>query len=363
LGGTAALSGAQVSTGTPETRNFNAAADYVNQVLGGIAGHPLKLEIMNDQSDPAIAASLAEKLVSQKVTGIVFASYPPMTDQEMPVYERAGMVVISDSAPPPAQFLTYHRLFNVAPYSSDTYVTLPAFLQQSGIHSVGFLTDAIPTDQQLTQLTATRLQKANISVMSQQSVPFNATDMTTALREVHGANPDALVVNISTGMAHVYDGLRAINWMPKALIDSGVAWYDGLQSAGAFGPISYANCFYGIPLNTSQDPTLVNILNFFVAHTGGAFPQMIEGSLPALNALLTFKYAIEQTHSVDPATISSAIEGFQNKQYLTPANTLNFSASERNGYTKTDTCSLLPLGGPGQTAYIAASTTAREPIK
>jgi len=74
------------------------AVDQIN-AAGGINGQPVKLEPMDDQGDPAVAATVAQSLVSdpnvQVVIGNLWSSALLAAE---PIYVKAGMPVLTPSA-------------------------------------------------------------------------------------------------------------------------------------------------------------------------------------------------------------------------------------------------------------------------
>jgi branched-chain amino acid transport system substrate-binding protein len=364
LGGTAPLSGTMSAYGKPQAAAYQAAVDYVNEKLAGIDGHQIKLEMKNDQSDPATGVALAQGFVQDKVAAIVFPSYSPIQEQELPIYQRAGMVLSTASAPS-GEFndvKKYPRIFSHYPDFDHLYTSTPAFLKASGITKVGIMVDALPTTNGLLDRLKSGFNEQGIQVVSVQKVPYGGTEFATPLRKMRDDGAEGVFALVSVGLAQVYDALRGLNWTPKVInATNGTPWFDGLDAVGDLAPIAYGDCVYGIEPGGTLDPKLKEILDYFAKKEGASFPAQIMGAIPALNSILTYKYAVEEAKSLDPAAVSKAIEGFNSKEYLTPANVVNFSKTMHDGMQKTETCSLQPLGD-GQTPYIAKATADRQPI-
>lgn len=351
LGATLPLSGAMGSYGAPYKANYEAAAEYVNEVLGGIDGHQIDLIIENDQSDPATSASLAHGLIEQGVSAIVY-----------PIYQRAGVLVTR--AAPPEAFNDVEKYSLVFSHDADfdhMYSTSAEFVANSGIKKIGLLNDTLPVLEPVAKRLTEDFEANGVEVVSTQTVPFGATDFTTALRKLQNDGAQSIFALVTVGLSQMYDGLRSLNWTPKSINTMGTAWFDGMDAVGEFAEITFSDCFYGIPAGEELDPKLAEILEFFAERAEGSFPAQIAGALPALNSLLTYKYAVEQAETLEAEEVAVAIETFSNKEYLTPANVLDFSTREHVGWQKSSTCSLLPLGA-GQTPYVATSVTDRQPI-
>jgi branched-chain amino acid transport system substrate-binding protein len=65
---------------------------YVNDVLGGVQGHPLKLDVCNSDSTAAVEVNCANKLVSDRVP-VVFDLYDGGFAAAFPILQRAGVAI------------------------------------------------------------------------------------------------------------------------------------------------------------------------------------------------------------------------------------------------------------------------------
>lgn len=365
LAGTAPLSGTMGAYGTAQAAAYQAAVDYVNENLDGIAGRPIKLRIENDQSDPAVGVGLAQGFVEDKVAAIIFPSYSPMTDQVLPIYQRAGMVVSTGSSPT-GEFTDiekYPRVFSHAPDFDHFYNTIGPFLKASGITKMGVVVDDSPTTKGLLSRIEKEFAENGVEIVATETVPFGSTEFTTALRKLRAADSEGLFALVTVGIAQIYDSLRGLNWKPKVInATAGTPWLDGLDAVGEFADIAFADCYQAIPAGEDQDPKMAEIIEYFAEKAGNSVPGQQHGIFPALNAVLTYKYAVEEVNSLDPEKVAKAIEGFHDKKYLTPANVVSFSETEHVGVQKSQTCSLLPVAENG-TPYVATSITDRQPLK
>lgn len=365
LAGTAPLSGAMGAYGKPQAAAYEAAVAYVNENMEGIAGHEIELRIENDQSDPAAGVAIAQGFVEDEVNAIVFPSYSPMQDQVMPVYQRANMIVTTAS-PPNGEFADiekYDRFFSHFPDFDHLYTSTPEFVGNSGVTKIGILVDALPTTEGLVDRLTADFEENGVEVVSVQEVPYASMEFTTALQEIEADGAEALFALVSVGMAQVYDTLRGINWTPELITTThSTPWSDGFDSIGEFGEITYTDCLYGVTPGETLSPKLQDILDYAVEKIGSNYPGQLTGVLTALNSILTYKYAVEEANSVDPDQVAEEIEGFSDREYLTPENVMDFSSEEHVGFQETETCSVLPLGKQ-MVAYSATSTEDREPIE
>lgn len=364
LAGTLPLSGTMGAYGTAQAAAYEAAVTYVNEELDGIAGHKIELRMENDQSDPATGVAIAQGFVEDEVSAIISPSYSPMQEQVLPIYQRAGLVVSTANAAP-GEFNdldNYTRIFAHYPGFDDFYTSMPAFLAASDVEKLGILTDTSPAVEETLERLTKSLEAEGIEVVSLQQVPFGSTEFATPLRQLRDDGAESVFALTTVGLAQLYDALRGLKWTPKTInTTNGTPWADGLDSVDEYAGVIYGDCAYGITPGEELDPTIQELMEYFVDEIGSSYPGQVAGVLPALNSVLTYKYAVEEADTLHADTVAATIETFQDKEYLTPANMVSFSDKQHIGVTHTATCSILPLG-EAQTPYVATSTSDRQPL-
>ena len=90
------LSGGEASTGTDEQ---NAVKYAIELFMEANPGYTIELVSVDDQGDPAVAATVAPGTASnEKILGIVGPAYSGATIASLPFYKDGGLVMISPSA-------------------------------------------------------------------------------------------------------------------------------------------------------------------------------------------------------------------------------------------------------------------------
>jgi branched-chain amino acid transport system substrate-binding protein len=76
-----------------------AAVEYVNQYMGGIGGHPIKLDICSTNLDPAKATACVTQFVTNDVAAVIAANggqaaieFPPIAKQNIPVMLSSSLI-------------------------------------------------------------------------------------------------------------------------------------------------------------------------------------------------------------------------------------------------------------------------------
>ncbi|MGI6655358.1 MAG: branched-chain amino acid ABC transporter substrate-binding protein [Desulfobulbus sp.] len=101
IGVAGAHSGDLASYGLPTLKAVQLVVQEVND-RGGIRGVPLELIIGDDSCKPEIATNVATKLVAAGATAVIGHACSGPVRATLPIYNEAGIVVISPSATAPA---------------------------------------------------------------------------------------------------------------------------------------------------------------------------------------------------------------------------------------------------------------------
>jgi ABC-type sugar transport system substrate-binding protein len=89
IGAILSESGPGASLGRPEADSVQLAVDEINKA-GGVSGHPLKVTIVDDESNPTTAVNAVRSLLDQKVIAIVGPSLTQTSLAVSPIVDRRG---------------------------------------------------------------------------------------------------------------------------------------------------------------------------------------------------------------------------------------------------------------------------------
>jgi branched-chain amino acid transport system substrate-binding protein len=179
----------------PETRRAaQAAVDYANGSLGGLAGRPLRLVSCSTNGSPESSQDCANRLVGQRplavIGGIDFG-----TDAAMPIYQQAGIPYVTGS-PQLSGELNSHNAFALAGGTVAELLGLADYLVNTRhVHRVhalyvdlpGLLTSAIQGSRNI-------LRHKGVTDVTLVSEKADAADFAPALTRAAAGNPDAIIV-------------------------------------------------------------------------------------------------------------------------------------------------------------------------
>ena len=186
--------GAAAALGSREAKALKALASQVNST-GGIDGHPMQVDVVDNQSNPATAVQLASPWVSQGVPFILNGSIVG-TDKAVDALATANGPFIYDLSPgthPKAGSMIFSAGLSTTA-DAEAYLT---FLKSKGLTNIAVInsTDASGTDgytQLSTQLATSAF--SSFKLVSHQTFDPTSVSVNTQMAAIKAANPQAIVV-------------------------------------------------------------------------------------------------------------------------------------------------------------------------
>jgi branched-chain amino acid transport system substrate-binding protein len=195
IGAVLSESGPGSSLGRPEADSVQLAVDEINKA-GGVSGHPLKVTIVDDESNPTTAVNAVRSLLDQKVIAIVGPSLTQTSLAVSPIVADAGVPMISlGSSAQIIEPAADHKWIFKVPIT-DIHM---ARLIQGALKKQNQLKVAvIYRDDDYGKTGLTHFEDAGksvgIDVIDSEAIASTASDATTQLTHIKAANPQAVVV-------------------------------------------------------------------------------------------------------------------------------------------------------------------------
>lgn len=198
IGHVAPLTGGIAHLGKDNENGARLAIEEANAAKITIGGKPVQFEIVaeDDQEDPKVATSVAQKLVDAKVAGVVGHLNSGMTIPASAVYNRAEppIPMITGSATNPQ--LTsqgFKNVFRVVGRDDQQGPAIANYLAaQSRPKLVAVIDDASAYGEGLANEVEKTLKAAGINVMPREKGTNKQTDWKAILTKIRGRNPDAV---------------------------------------------------------------------------------------------------------------------------------------------------------------------------
>ena len=195
IGHAGPLTGGIAHLGKDNENGARLAVEQATDKKLKIGGKTVKFELMgeDDQADPKLGPTIAQKFADAKVAGVVGHLNSGVTIPASAVYNQAGIPMISGSATNPK--LTeqgFKNIFRVVGRDDQQGPAVAQFLAAQKIKKVAIADDATAYGEGLANEVEKTLKAAGIQIVAREKTNDKATDFKAILTKIKGRNPDAV---------------------------------------------------------------------------------------------------------------------------------------------------------------------------
>jgi branched-chain amino acid transport system substrate-binding protein len=196
IGHVGPLTGQIAHLGKDNENGARLAIEEANAAKIQIDGKPATFAFIaeDDQADPKVGTTVAQKLVDAKVNGVVGHLNSGTSIPASPIYSQAGIPVISGSATNPK--LTeqgFKTQFRVVGRDDQQGPAIASYLASSKKPKlVAVIDDATAYGEGIANEVEKTLKAANIKVLPREKGTDKTTDWKAVLTKLKGRNPDAV---------------------------------------------------------------------------------------------------------------------------------------------------------------------------
>lgn len=197
IGHVAPLTGAIAHLGKDSENGARLAVEEINAKGLAIGGRKvtLQLDAQDDAGDPRTATQVAQRLVDDKVVGVVGHHNSGTSIPASRVYRDGGVVQISQAATNPTYtqqgFKTTYRVVATDAQQGPALAMYAA--KNMGIKTVAVVDDSTAYGQGLATEFEKAAKAAGMKVVSRDATNDKAIDFRAILTKIKGANPDAIM--------------------------------------------------------------------------------------------------------------------------------------------------------------------------
>jgi branched-chain amino acid transport system substrate-binding protein len=318
IGISLSLSGDFSDAGKPAAQGYELWADQVNGA-GGLAGHKVRLKIVDDASNPTQVVTNYENLISRDHVDLVFGPVSSLlTIPAAAVANRYGYAFIEPSGGGPKVFaLKLHDLFfsQTAPIvkSGDAFAKWVLSLPPSERPKTAAYPSADdPFAQPLAEAIRAKLQAGGIKTVYDNTYSAETTDLTPVVSQVQATHPDIVVAGAagSDGASEI-KAMIQLGFNPKILYMANGPT-DPAQFPASVG-IKNVDGIFGTTdwFPTEKTPGNAQFVTAFVHRFGGTASQISAASAEAYTAGQLLSAVVAKTHKVDNQTIISTLHAGQ----------------------------------------------------
>ena len=289
-------------------------ADEVN-ARGGIdvAGVKRKVHMIyyDDQSEPETAIKLIQRLVSQDKADFLFGPYSSgLTIATSAIAAKYHKIMFAGAAAANSVF-NHKNKYVFSPLSLTSSYTTSGLeaLKAKGVKTIAVMhsDDAPMTD--IKNATVEQAKAMGMKVLSVQTVPADATDVTGAMRQMQATHPDAFVEAGTTLMGILATRtMRNIGWAPGYVLmiqapteTAFVKELGATTTEGIMAPTQW------VPTANLKDEYFGTARDYFNAYVKkfGSNPSYLPAGASA--AGLSLQLAIEKAGSTDTEKVREAL--------------------------------------------------------
>src|SRR5712664_852129 len=197
IGHVGPLTGGIAHLGKDNENGARLAVEEANAAGTKIDGKEVKFTFLakDDQADPKTGTTVAQKLVDAKVAGVVGHLNSGTSIPASPIYNQAGIPVISGSATNPKLteqgFKTQFRVVGRDDQQGPAIASYLATTKKPKL--VAVIDDATAYGEGIANEVEKTLKAANIKVLPREKGTDKTTDWKAVLTKLRGRNPDAVV--------------------------------------------------------------------------------------------------------------------------------------------------------------------------
>ncbi|KEZ03299.1 branched-chain amino acid ABC transporter substrate-binding protein [Burkholderia sp. MSh2] len=307
IGHVAPLTGGSAHQGKDNENGARLAIEEINAKGLVIAGNKVTLQLdpQDDAGDPRQATQVAQKLVDDKVIGVVGHETSGTSIPASKIYSDAGIVQISPSATNPTYtqqgFKTAYRVVATDAQQGPALASYAA--KSMGVKKVAIVDDSTAYGQGLAQEFEKAAKADGLNVVSHDATNDKAIDFRAILTKIKGENPDAIMIGSmdATGGAFAKQakqlGLRA-----KILAGDGVCTASIADLAGAAAADNIVCSQAGVGLDQMAGGAA------FAAKYKKRFGQDVVLYSPyTYDSVYIIVDAMKRANSTDPAKVLAAM--------------------------------------------------------
>src|SRR6185369_7654509 len=196
IGHAGPLTGGIAHLGKDDENGVHLAVDEATARKVKIGGKTIKFEMVSedDQADPKMGPTIAQKMVDAKVAGVVGHLNSGVSIPASAVYNTAGVPMISGSATNPK--LTeqgFKVVFRTVGRDDQQGPAIASYLASNNKPAlVAVIDDATAYGEGIANEVEKTLKAANIKVLPREKGTDKTTDWKAVLTKLRGENPDAV---------------------------------------------------------------------------------------------------------------------------------------------------------------------------
>jgi len=202
---------------------------------GGLAGRPIEFVVYDDRSDPATAARLYEKLITDDKVNLVISSLGSATAATgSAVAEKHKMVMINGGGAAEAiQQRGFKYVFQTAARISSYADGIVPMIDKYKIKSIALVSRDYAAARDISKAIKEQIKDKDVKIVMDEYFPAGTADFSSQIAKGQQLQPDLWIGLLYPSEAiETVRQFHSMSYMPKFFIANGVSQDDFIKSAG-----------------------------------------------------------------------------------------------------------------------------------
>jgi len=193
IGASMSVTGTYAKPGTYQKQGYDVCIDELN-AKGGILGRKVEFVIYDDQSTPATAVRLYEKLITEDKVDAVMGPYSSAVSEAVAnVTEKYKKVMVAPLAATTSIFKKGRKYIFMVITPAENYLDgLSDMAAKRGLKTVAIIHEDTLFPKASAAGTVEAAKKKGMQVVLQEAYPKGNTDFSALLVKIKAANPDVI---------------------------------------------------------------------------------------------------------------------------------------------------------------------------
>jgi branched-chain amino acid transport system substrate-binding protein len=193
IGASLSLTGTYAKPGTYQKEGYDVCADELN-AKGGLLGRKVEFVLYDDQSTPATAVRLYEKLISEDKVDAVMGPYSsPVSEAVANVTEKYKKVMVTPLAATTSIFKKGRKYIFMVISPAEVYLEgLVDMAAKRGLKTVAIVNEDTLFAKASGAGTAEIAKRKGMQVVLHEAYPKGTTDFSALLVKIKALNPDVI---------------------------------------------------------------------------------------------------------------------------------------------------------------------------
>ncbi len=236
IGAVFALTGGASNLGVPEKNTVDMMEQQVNDLLGGVNGHPIEVIVYDTATDESQCVTMVTRLIEQdEVLAIVGPStsgeskavIDTVTTAEVPLVSCAAALSIV------TPIEDRYWVFKTPQTEVEAVNEIYAYMQEKGITKIGIITNTNAFGQAGKEYLESDAANYGITIVDNQSFNPEDVDMTAQLTSIKGTDAEAVVCwSTDKESAVVADNMLNLQMEMPLFCSHGIANPNFINQAG-----------------------------------------------------------------------------------------------------------------------------------